>query len=92
MDAAGADQVAPSQHPRDDGAERAPQPGLRDLEVLRRAAQAAGASLQWELHLPEVPAALGLSAYRTVQQGLANAARHAPGAPVRGLTRNEVSA
>ncbi|MGY1846950.1 histidine kinase [Blastococcus sp. SYSU DS1021] len=67
----------------DDGAERAPQPGLGDLEELLRAARAAGAELQWELHLPEAPAALGLSAYRIVQQALANAAQHAPGAPVR---------
>jgi signal transduction histidine kinase len=67
----------------DDRVERAPQPGLDDVEELLRAARAAGAELQWELHLPEVPAALGLSAYRIVQQGIANAAQHAPGAPVR---------
>src|SRR3954451_3713354 len=67
----------------DDGAERAPQPGLADLEQLLRSARAAGAELQWELLLPEVSPALGLSAYRIVQQGIANAAQHAPGAPVR---------
>jgi signal transduction histidine kinase len=67
----------------DDRAERAPQPGLPDVEELLRSARSAGAELQWELLLPEVPAALGLSAYRIVQQGIANAAQHAPGAPVR---------
>jgi signal transduction histidine kinase len=67
----------------DDGADRAPQPGLADVEGLLRSARAAGAELMWELALPEAPPALGLSAYRIVQQGLANAAQHAPGAPVR---------
>ena len=67
----------------DDGVERAPQPGLADVEELLRSARAAGAELQWELVLPEVPEALGLSAYRIVQQAVANAAQHAPGAPVR---------
>ncbi|WP_138758553.1 sensor histidine kinase [Modestobacter altitudinis] len=67
----------------DDGAERAPQPGLADVEALLRAARAAGAELMWELHLPEAPPAFGLTAYRIVQQGLANAAQHAPGAQVR---------
>ncbi|MGY2128513.1 sensor histidine kinase [Blastococcus sp. SYSU DS0617] len=67
----------------DDGAERTPQPGLGDIEDLLRAASAAGAEIRWELDLPEAPAALGLSAFRILQQGLANAAQHAPGAPVR---------
>jgi signal transduction histidine kinase len=67
----------------DDGAERAPQPGLPDLEQLLRDARSAGAELQWELLLPGASPALGLSAYRIVQQGIANAAQHAPGAPVR---------
>jgi signal transduction histidine kinase len=67
----------------DDRAELAPQPGLADVEELLRSARAAGAELQWELILPEVPAALGLSAYRIVQQAIANAAQHAAGAPVR---------
>lgn len=67
----------------DDAGERAPQPGLTDLEELLQRTRAAGARLTWELETPEVPPALGLSAYRIVQQGLANAAEHAPGAPVR---------
>ena len=32
--------------------------------------------------VPEVPDALGLTGYRVVQEALANAARHAPGAAV----------
>jgi signal transduction histidine kinase len=67
----------------DDAGERAPQPGLGDLEDLLQRTRAAGADLTWELETPDVPPALGLSAYRIVQQGLANAAEHAPGAPVR---------
>jgi signal transduction histidine kinase len=67
----------------DDAADRAPQPGLTDVLPLLREARAAGAELMWELYLPEAPAAVGLSAYRIVQQALANAAQHAPGAPVR---------
>ncbi|MEU2351165.1 histidine kinase [Modestobacter sp. NPDC049651] len=67
----------------DDGAERAPQPGLADVEQLLRSARAAGAELQWELIVPVVPEAVGLSAYRIVQQAVANAGQHAPGAWVR---------
>jgi signal transduction histidine kinase len=67
----------------DDAGERAPQPGLPDLEELLQRTRAAGADLSWELETPDVPPALGLTAYRIVQQGLANAAEHAPGAPVR---------
>jgi len=64
----------------DDGTEHTPQPGLQDVRALLPAARAAGAQLTWELDLPDVPAALGLSAYRIVQQGIANVAQHAPGA------------
>lgn len=67
----------------DDGVERAPQPGVDDLEELLAGARAAGADLQWELDIPDVPPAFGLTVYRIVQQSLANAAQHAPGAPVR---------
>ncbi|WP_146927815.1 sensor histidine kinase [Cellulomonas xylanilytica] len=59
-----------------------PAPGLADLVALVEQERAAGASVS--LHLPdvEVPAALGLAVYRTCQEGLTNARRHAPGAPV----------
>jgi signal transduction histidine kinase len=67
----------------DDAGERAPQPGLGDLDELLERSRAAGAEVEWEVETPEVPPALGLTAYRIVQQGLANAAEHAPGAAVR---------
>lgn len=73
----------------DDGTDRTPQPGLADVEQLLRTARAAGAELMWELSLPLVTPALGLTAYRIVQQGLANAAQHAPGAPVRVCVADE---
>ena len=63
--------------------DRAPQPGVADLEPLLVDARAAGADLTWDVDAGEVPAPLGLTVYRIVQQGLANAAQHAGGAPVR---------
>ncbi|GEL26263.1 hypothetical protein PSU4_52170 [Pseudonocardia sulfidoxydans NBRC 16205] len=67
-----------------EGGERAPQPGVDELETLLSDARAAGADVTWELD-PGGPVAapLGLTVYRVVQQGLANAAQHAGGAPVR---------
>ena len=62
--------------------DRAPQPGLADVEPLLVDARAAGTALTWEIDAAEVPAPLGLTAFRIVQQALANAAQHAPGAPV----------
>jgi hypothetical protein len=46
----------------------------------------AGMTVTWENHLHDVavvPASIGRSAYRTVQEGLTNARKHAPGAAVR---------
>jgi signal transduction histidine kinase len=67
-----------------EGRSRAPQPGLGDVGALVEAAERSG--LQVELRSEgeprEVGDAVGLSAYRIVQESLANAARHAPGAPV----------
>ncbi len=73
----------------DDRSERAPQPGLADVGCLLDAARAAGAAVTAQVVVPEVPPALGLTAYRIVQQGLANAAQHAPGAPVRVCVADE---
>jgi signal transduction histidine kinase len=66
-----------------DEVERAPQPGIGELTTLLSSSRAAGADVSWDLHRPEVPPALGLTAYRIVQQCLANAAQHAAGSPVQ---------
>jgi signal transduction histidine kinase len=75
---------------RDDGpAERAPQPQLADLPVLIDAARQAGLPVELSvLSGPApmtpgpVPSAVGVCAYRIVQESLSNASRHAQGAPV----------
>ncbi|MEU2492734.1 sensor histidine kinase [Streptomyces sp. NPDC007883] len=65
--------------------ERAPQPGLVRLQQLVEATVRAGVPA--ELSLPaepgDVPQAVDLSAYRIVQEALANVVRHAPGAATR---------
>jgi signal transduction histidine kinase len=67
----------------DQEAALAPQPGLADVPALVDAARAAGADVHLELDpAADAPAAAGLTGYRIVQEALANAARHAPGAPV----------
>jgi signal transduction histidine kinase len=74
-------------------AERAPQPGLGDLDDLLATARHAGMTVNLTLtdqagsdgaagRLVGVPATVGTSAYRIVQESLTNAGRHAPGAPV----------
>jgi signal transduction histidine kinase len=66
----------------DAGAERAPQPGIDQLEGLVAAVR--GAGLTVDLHIPDgrrpLPAGVELSAYRILQEALSNALRHAPGA------------
>jgi signal transduction histidine kinase len=51
--------------------DRTPQPGLADIRALHADASVTDA---------EVPEAVGLTAYRIVQEALTNAGRHAPGA------------
>ncbi|MEV6328722.1 sensor histidine kinase [Streptomyces sp. NPDC051909] len=65
--------------------ERAPQPGLDRLQQLVEATVRAGvpAELALAADLGEVPQAVDLSAYRIVQEALANVVRHAPGATTR---------
>jgi signal transduction histidine kinase len=63
----------------DDALELAPSPGLDDLETLAGDVRAAG--LDVRLHVEgdpvALPAALDLSAYRIVQEGLTNSLKHA---------------
>ena len=68
---------------RSDGpAERAPQPQLADIATLVETSRRAGLSV--DLSMPAngdaaVSHAVGLCAYRIVQEALSNAGRHAPG-------------
>ncbi|MEU5470545.1 sensor histidine kinase [Streptomyces lydicus] len=70
---------------RQGGPEKAPQPGIGMLPKLVEGTVRAGVPV--ELVLPEDPVALepavDLSAYRIVQEALANVVRHAPGAHTR---------
>ena len=72
---------------RDDVAakpERAPQPGLDDLDDLVQRAQATGTPVRLvrEGRIARLPRGVDLAAYRIVQEALTNARRHAPGAAV----------
>ncbi|MFF4756556.1 sensor histidine kinase [Streptomyces sp. NPDC002514] len=61
--------------------ELAPQPGLTQIGQLVEAMVRAGMPVEFAPCDAEVPEAVGLSAYRIVQEALANVVRHAPGAP-----------
>ncbi|WP_031050629.1 sensor histidine kinase [Streptomyces sp. NRRL F-5650] len=67
--------------------ELAPQPGLPEIEQLVAATARTGAPVDFTPCATtvdaEVPEAVGLSAYRIVQEALANVVRHAPGAATR---------
>ncbi|MFF7729977.1 sensor histidine kinase [Streptomyces sp. NPDC008001] len=68
------------------GTERAPQPGVGRIPQLVEATVRSG--LPVELTMPDklpdaLPQAVDLSAYRIVQEALANVVRHAPGAETR---------
>ncbi|MEU0566138.1 histidine kinase [Nonomuraea sp. NPDC005983] len=75
---------------QDGRTDTAPQPGLDRVGELVANARAAGLSVLVEQPEPVagVPPAIGLSAYRIVQESLSNAMRHAPGATVSvGISR-----
>jgi signal transduction histidine kinase len=60
-----------------------PQPTLADVPALVEESRAAGMRVRCKLVVPEVvPAALGRTVYRIVQEGLTNARKHAPAAAV----------
>lgn len=57
-----------------------PQPALRDLPLLL---STSGLAISTDLELPnDLPANLQRTIYRTIQEALTNARKHAPGAPV----------
>jgi signal transduction histidine kinase len=68
-----------------DAAEHAPQPGIGDLGPLLDGARRAGVPLTADVRVPpeDLRPGTSLAAYRIVQEGLANASRHAAGAAVR---------
>lgn len=68
----------------DEGAERAPQPGLERLDDLVSAARQSGLSVATVVvGMPRpLHAGVDLSAFRIVQESLSNASRYAPGARV----------
>lgn len=68
----------------DAGGETAPTPGLADVEALCGEFARAGVDVECEIagDPDGVSLATGLGLYRIAQESLANAARHAPGAPV----------
>ncbi|MDR3033652.1 MAG: histidine kinase [Kitasatospora sp.] len=63
----------------------AERPGLDRVEELFTAARSAGSPVDAELDVraAELPGVLSREAYRIVQEGVTNALRHAPGAPIR---------
>jgi signal transduction histidine kinase len=65
--------------------DRRPTPALRDLDRLLDASAAAGAPVDLVIKggTRQLSPGVELSAYRIVQEALANAARHAPAAPAR---------
>jgi signal transduction histidine kinase len=65
-----------------DTAPTAPLPGLADVAGLVESSRAAGVEIAYSGTGAEVSEAVGLTAFRVVQEALSNALRHAPGAPV----------
>ncbi len=63
---------------------RRPQPTLARLPSLLDEARAAGADVTWtpDGQPRPLPLTVDLAAYRTIQEGINNARRHAPGAPI----------
>lgn len=63
-----------------------PQPTHRDVRALVEDARAAGASIEYDDQLAtqlDLPDAVGRTVYRIVQEGITNAAKHAPAATLR---------
>jgi signal transduction histidine kinase len=63
-----------------------PQPGFGQLADLLQESRSAGMTLDARIDLPDadqLPAAVGRTVYRVIQEGLTNARKHAPDAPVQ---------
>jgi signal transduction histidine kinase len=68
------------------GAAGPPQPGPGQLTELLQESRSAGMTLDARIDLPgtgQLPDAAGRTVYRVIQEGLTNARKHAPGAPVQ---------
>jgi len=66
-----------------DEPDTAPPPDLNRLNDLVDGFRRAGVEVRTTLDFPsDLPAGIGLCAYRTVQEGLTNAVRHADGSPI----------
>ncbi|MFB9207917.1 sensor histidine kinase [Nonomuraea spiralis] len=79
---------------KDGRTDTAPQPGLDRLEELVANARNAGLAVVVRQRRPVggLPPAVGLSAYRIVQESLSNAMRHAPGSSVTvEITRDDAT-
>jgi signal transduction histidine kinase len=70
---------------RDDAAQRAPQPGLGDLDGLLERSRAAGVQVEFAVEGDPrpLPQSVDLSAFRIVQEALTNVVKHAGRAPTR---------
>jgi signal transduction histidine kinase len=68
----------------DEAAARAPQPQIEQLPDLIDTSRNAGVPVDYALDgaVNDIPPAVGVCAYRIVQEALSNATRHAPGASV----------
>jgi signal transduction histidine kinase len=67
---------------REDAGSTTPPPDLRDLDRLVEAARVAGAPVAVAVDVRALPTVVSREAYRIVQEGLTNALKHAPEAPV----------
>ncbi len=69
----------------EDDVPTAPEPGLAEIDSLVEGTRSSGTTIRYEglgAGIPQANPAAGLAAYRTVQEALSNALRHAPGAVV----------
>src|SRR5919202_3532391 len=76
-------------HGEDAAAERAPAPGMAQLDALVERSRAAGLAVELtvEGEPRSLPAGLDLAAYRVLQESLTNVLKHAGAAPTEVLVR-----